>query len=99
MKKYSILLLTIPLLWMSCSEEKKLERQSVEKVIETGDLDKIKMKKADISAEYNQLREELSQLDVEIDKLDTVKRLPIVTTLKVNDTLFNHLLIQIIFCK
>ncbi len=92
MKRYNVLF-AIPLLIMvSCSEEKKIERQTVEKIIETRNLELIKKKKAEISAEYNKLREELALLDVEIDKLDTIRKLPIVTTIKINDTLFNHFL-------
>lgn len=93
MKKIYSLWFAIPLLIVvSCSEEKKIERQSVEEIIETGNLESIKKKKEELSSEYNKLREELTQLDLEIDKLDTVQRLPIVTTVAVNDTLFNHFL-------
>ncbi|MFV0237308.1 MAG: efflux RND transporter periplasmic adaptor subunit [Flavobacteriales bacterium] len=92
MKNRYKVLTVISLLLVSCSEEKKIERQSVEKIIETGNLETIKKKKAELSAEYNKLREKLSQLDVEIDKLDTIHKLPIVTTVEVHDTLFNHFL-------
>ncbi|MFV0531070.1 MAG: efflux RND transporter periplasmic adaptor subunit [Flavobacteriales bacterium] len=93
MKRYHVLLLAIPLwIMVSCKGEKGIENQSVEEVIEKGDLESIKKKKLEINAQYNKLRKELSLLDIEIEKLDTVKRLPIVTTMVVQDTLFNHFL-------
>lgn len=90
MKKYSIALI-IAILASSCSEEKQME-QSIEKVIESGNLESIKKKKAELNLQYNQLRDKITLLDTEIDKLDTIQKLPIVTTFEVNDTLFNHFL-------
>ncbi len=92
MKRYNVLLAIPLLIIVSCNEKKKIERQTVEKIIETRNLELIKKKKAEINAEYNKLREELALLDVEIEKLDTIRKLPIVTTTKVNETLFNHFL-------
>ncbi len=92
MKKYSIVLLAMTTIFMfSCSEEKQME-QSIEKVIESGNLESIKKKKAELNLQYNQLRDQIALLDTEIDKLDTIQKLPIVTTLEVKDTVFNHFL-------
>ncbi len=84
---YTLLFLTIIL--TSCGEGKK---KSVESIIETNDLVKIRNKKTEIVSEQKIIASQLKQLDEAIAKLDIVKKVPLVTTFKVNDTVFTHYL-------
>ncbi|MDH3382260.1 MAG: efflux RND transporter periplasmic adaptor subunit [Flavobacteriaceae bacterium] len=88
MKKiYTIIILTLIL--SSCGEGQK---KSVESVIESNDLTEIRNKKAEIVSEQKIINDKLKQLDEAIAKLDHVKKVPLITTFKANDTLFNHYL-------
>ncbi|MCK4561331.1 MAG: efflux RND transporter periplasmic adaptor subunit [Flavobacteriaceae bacterium] len=84
---YTLLFLTIIL--ASCSEDKK---KSVESIIESNDLVKIRNKKSEIVSEQKIIVSQLKQLDEAIAKLDIIKKVPLVTTFKVNDTVFTHYL-------
>jgi len=81
---YTLLFLTIIL--TSCGEGKK---KSVESIIETNDLVKIRNKKTEIVSEQKIIASQLKQLDEAIAKLDIVKKVPLVTTFKVNDTVLH----------
>ncbi|MEL4306854.1 efflux RND transporter periplasmic adaptor subunit [Joostella sp. CR20] len=63
---------------------------SVEDVIASGDLEKIKAKREEINAVHDELGAELKALNEAVKKLDTAKNYALVTALKVKDTLFNH---------
>ena len=84
---YSILL--VSLIIVSCGGDKA---KSVETIISEGNLETIRAKKATLDTEQQLLVEKLNLLEVAIGELDTIKKLPLVTTFKVNDTLFNHYL-------
>ena len=76
MKKIFTLLLIISIL-ASCGGEKK---QSVEAVIETGNLTTIKNKKKEVEQEQQRIANELQMLNTKIADLDTVQRLSQITT-------------------
>lgn len=82
---YSLLLIT--LLIVSCGGEKK---QSVEAVIATGDLEKIKSKKTEIENEQLEIVNKLKLLNEEISKLDTKRKLSQITTFTAKREVFNH---------
>ncbi len=84
---YTLLFLTIIL--TSCSEGKN---KSVESIIESNDLVEIRNKKSEIVSEQKIIASQLKQLDEAIAKLDIIKKIPLVTTFKVNDTVFTHYL-------
>lgn len=90
--KLIIIIFSVSFIWMSCSEEKKIKRQSTAKIIATQDLNKIKKKKTEVKNRYDKLREELTLLNEEIEKLDTIEKLPLVTVLNVKSTFFKHFL-------
>ena len=82
---YSLLLITS--LIVSCGGEKK---QSVEAVIATGDLEKIKSKKTEIENEQLEIVNKLKLLNEEISKLDTKRKLSQITTFTAQREVFNH---------
>ncbi|TRZ46265.1 efflux RND transporter periplasmic adaptor subunit [Robertkochia solimangrovi] len=80
-------ILIIPMLIASCGGESK---KSVDSVIESGDLTTIRAKKESLTEEFDVIAAELAKLDEAISKLDTVKKLALVSSLKISDTLFQH---------
>jgi RND family efflux transporter MFP subunit len=86
MKKI-LTLTTLLLILFACAEK---DNQSVEAVIESGDLELMRAKKTTLLTSYDSLGKILNTLDVAIAEKDTLKQLPLVTTYTVNDTLFEH---------
>ncbi len=77
------------LLIVSCGQE---SGKSIEKVIEKGDLAAIRAKRSEVVAEQQAVADKLKQLDEAIASLDSIKKLPLVTTITAKDTLFTHYL-------
>lgn len=88
MKKI-LTILSISLLIISCGQN---SAKSIDKVIEDGDLAAIRAKRTEVVAEQQAVADKLKQLDKAIASLDSVKKLPLVTTIMAKDTLFNHYL-------
>lgn len=86
MKKISLIIVSL-LILVSCGKE-----DSVEKVIETGDLSEIRAKKAELSARQSDLSSKLARLDAAIEKLDTNNEFSLVSVQQVSDSLFKHYL-------
>ena len=86
-KTYIILASTI--LLTSCGGQKE---QTVEAVISTGNLIEIRAKKAVIETKQQVIASQLDSLNTAISRLDTIKKLPLVTTLTTKTTAFNHYL-------
>lgn len=86
MKKLAVLL-SIPFFIFSCGEK---EENSVENVIEGGDLNEIRQKKSELSSEQSELTAKIDMLDEAINRLDKNRRLDLVTTQTIEDTLFKH---------
>ncbi|MBE7629850.1 efflux RND transporter periplasmic adaptor subunit [Tenacibaculum piscium] len=88
MKKiYSLIAIT--LLLASCSGNKK---HSLEKVLASNDLTKIRAKKTTLNSEIQKLSESIKALDAKIATLDTSKKVPLITVVSANKTVFNHYL-------
>jgi RND family efflux transporter MFP subunit len=85
MKKISILFLTF-LLLISCGGDNK----STEAIIESGNLEKIRAQRAEIVLQQSAINDKLKAIDEAISKLDTVKKLPLVTVFKAEKKEFNH---------
>lgn len=81
-------ILTITLLIASCGGEKG--SQSIESIIEKGDLEAIKAKRQEIKTEVTALNAQITELDKALKKNDSSKNQTLVTTLILKDTLFNH---------
>lgn len=86
-KQYSLLVLS--LLLMACGSDKK---KSVSDIIENGNLEELRIKRAELVSDSDVLLNDIASIDKAIAELDTVHKLALITTFKVKDTLFNHYL-------
>jgi membrane fusion protein, multidrug efflux system len=82
---YILLLSTIILI--SCGENKQ---PTLDEVITTQDLTTIRAKKSELDKQSQEISEKIKLLITEIDKLDTLKRVPLVTALEAKHEVFNH---------
>ncbi|MEP0266162.1 efflux RND transporter periplasmic adaptor subunit [Dokdonia sp.] len=81
-------ILTIAILVASCGGDKP---QSIEAIIETGNVEDLKAKKTELSTKVSTLTNELAQIEKAIAEKDpAAKKEVLVTTMAVKDTLFNH---------
>ncbi|WP_047548370.1 efflux RND transporter periplasmic adaptor subunit [Psychroserpens sp. Hel_I_66] len=84
---YSILIAT--LIIVSCSGDKK---NSVENVIEKGNLESIRAKRGELVNEQQALNHKIKLLDEKIKSLDTTKHVPLITTFNAKNEVFNHVI-------
>lgn len=87
MKKLTFILLLF-ILATSCGGDGK----SVEAVIESGSLEDIRAKRQEMVLQQQELGDKLTLLDNAISKLDSVKKLPLVTAFAVKKQVFRHYL-------
>tara|TARA_R110002126_G_scaffold274972_1_gene420277 strand:+ start:19766 stop:20938 length:1173 start_codon:yes stop_codon:yes gene_type:complete len=87
-KIYSLVLAMFIL--SSCGGDKKV--QTLEEVIATKDLKQIRTKKSDLDKKMQEISDNIKLLNTEIEKLDTLKRMPLVTAIKINNVVFTHYL-------
>ena len=88
MKKiYSIFVIILVL--SSCGEQKE---QSLSEVIASKDLGQIRAKKSELDNKMQQISAEIKLLNTEIEILDTLKRVPLVTAIKLKNEVFTHFL-------
>jgi len=86
MKKISFLILTL-LVVASCSENQK---QSIDELAATDNLEEIRKRKAELDAELIALSEDLKKLEDKIKILDPQMKVPLITTYKVEEKAFKH---------
>lgn len=86
--KNIIALIIVSLLLASCGSDKNSE--SVDSVVRQGNILKMKSKRDEVLKSYDSIGKILSKLETAIAEKDTSKRLPLVTSFKIKDTLFNH---------
>lgn len=86
-KIYSLFAIT--LLLASCGGKKE---QSVQDVIASNDLTKIREKKASLDTQMQTLSDEIKTLNDKISELDTNKKVPLITVLSAKKEVFNHYL-------
>ncbi len=87
--KYLYILFLFSLIFISCNNGSK---KSIESIIATNDLKKIRDKKSEIVQEQHKIIEQIKLLDNAISNLDKAKKIPLITTFMVNDTIFDHYL-------
>lgn len=84
---YTIVFASI--LFISCGEKKV---ETVEGVIATNDIVKIKAKKAEIEKKQQGIDDQLKMLNTKLDALDTNKKVPLITTFTAKEEVFTHYL-------
>lgn len=87
MKKIVVLLITSISL-MACGGED----QSINGIISKGDLDAIRVKKNEITAQQKLIEKQLQSLDSAIAVLGNEEKLPLVSTIRATSQVFNHYL-------
>ena len=85
--KHIVSIIIIALVLSSCGGDKK---QSVEDVIATNNLEKIRKKKTQLDEQQQLISSELKQLAAKIKELDPLEKIPLVTTIHAKETLFTH---------
>ncbi len=86
-KIYSLLIITIVLI--SCGEKKTT---SVADLVASGSLKELTAKKKEISANLEAINKDLEAINAAISKKDTIKKLPLITTITAKAEVFNHYL-------
>ena len=86
-KIYSLLVITIVLI--SCGEKKTT---SVADLVASGSLKELTAKKKEISANLEAINKDLEAINAAISKKDTIKKLPLITTITAKAEVFNHYL-------
>ena len=86
MKKI-LALFILPLFLASCGSGNK---QSVEAVIESQNIESIRTKKAELVSEQNLIKQDIKKLDIAIATLDAGKKIPLITTFELESTMFKH---------
>jgi RND family efflux transporter MFP subunit len=87
--KYIYSIVMVALIFVSCSGDKK---NSVESVIESGNLETIRKKRGDLVNDQQVLQDQIKLLDDKIKVLDTSKNVPLITTFNAKVEVFNHIL-------
>ncbi|MGV8812816.1 MAG: efflux RND transporter periplasmic adaptor subunit [Gelidibacter sp.] len=85
--KHILVILTLSILFTSCGEDKK---NTVEKALESNNLEIIRKKRAELVDEQQALNDKIKMLDDKISVLDTTKNIPLITTFKAKTEEFNH---------
>jgi membrane fusion protein, multidrug efflux system len=85
---YTLLIITLAL--TACGGDKK--EKSLEDILSSNNLTELKQKREEIDAKQQEFAEQLIQLNAKISELDTIKNLPLVTTVNIKPEVFNHFL-------
>ncbi|GGH44941.1 RND transporter [Mangrovimonas yunxiaonensis] len=87
MKKIYALVI-VALILVACGGEKK--KNSMEYVLSSNSLELLRKKRTEVVAEQHAAANKLKQLDEAISKIDTVKKVPLITTFTAKEKVFNH---------
>jgi membrane fusion protein (multidrug efflux system) len=87
MKKILILIVA-SLTIISCGGDSK----TLESVIDSGNLSEIRSMKEEVAAEQHSIKIKIEKLNDAISRLDTIKKIPLVTTFEAKSEVFNHYL-------
>ncbi len=86
MKKiYSIVFVTLVL--FSCGNKKE---QSVAEVIATKNINQIRTKKTELDQKVQEISNDIKKLNAQIELLDTLKKVPLVTAITIEKEIFTH---------
>jgi len=82
-------LILVMLILSSCG---KKDETTVESVIESKDLESIRLKKSEMVVQQIEIKEQIKRLDIAISELDDRRKVPLITTFVVKESDFNHYL-------
>jgi len=68
------------------------DKMSVDSIIESKDIETIRSKKSELVSEQNLIKQEIKKLDIALMELDSKKKIPLITTFKLEFTDFKHFL-------
>jgi RND family efflux transporter MFP subunit len=85
--KKSLSIITLAIFIFSCGSEKN---KTTEEIIAENNLDEIRAKRAEIVNQKILFEEQLELIDAKISELDSNKKIPLVTSFVVAETVFNH---------
>ena len=86
-KIYSIFILTLVL--ASCSQK---EESSIEEILQSNDISVLQAKKADLDQQLQALNAQINQLNARLESLNPDRKIPLITTFPVKETVFTHYL-------
>lgn len=85
--KNIFLSLLIAIILTSCSGDKK---KSTEEILATNNLEQIRKRKSELDTQLQEINLQLKELEVKIKELDPLEKIPLITTFKVEEQVFNH---------
>jgi RND family efflux transporter MFP subunit len=85
--KKAVSIVTLSVVLFACGGDKE---KSVEVIVSENNLEEIRAKRAEIVAEQSIFITQLDQLDAKIAQLDTNKKTPLITSLVIQESVFNH---------
>jgi len=74
---------------LSCGGNKET---TIDDVIASGNLEEIRVRRTEVVAKQQELNDAIKKLDLKIATLDLTKKLPLITTVKIEESIFNHYL-------
>lgn len=83
------LLIILALIISSCGNKKE---KSLDAVLESNNLTELKERRSEIDVKQQELNDQRALLNEKIAQLDTIKKVPLITTFKAKQEVFNHLL-------
>src|SRR5690554_7671422 len=86
MKNITILII-LAFIISSCGDKKA---KSFDAVLSSNDLTVLKEKRNEIDIEQQKLNDQIALLNKKIAELDTIKRIPLITTFQAKTEVFNH---------
>ena len=86
MKKVASIL-TLLVVLFACGES---DKKSIEEIVLGNNLEEIRAKRAEIVGEQSQFIEQLALLDSKIAELDSNKKIPLITSVVIQERVFNH---------
>ncbi|WP_289043373.1 efflux RND transporter periplasmic adaptor subunit [uncultured Olleya sp.] len=87
--KHIITFSFLAVLLASCGSDKK---NSVEKILEKNNLEDIRTKRAELVSNQEEINTKIKLLDERIKTLDTTQNIPLITTIKAKEEVFDHVL-------
>ena len=81
------LLIIIALIISSCGNKKE---KSLDEVLKSNNLTELKERRNQIDSKQQELNDQMTLLNEKIAELDTIKKVPLITTFKAKQEVFNH---------